>query len=85
MSIEEIKKLKPGDKIICLGNAPGFQEGEIYTVRENPDRYGNVGVEVDSNGLTTNGWRAINFILAEKFIHDEKFNNKFNKWLKEEE
>jgi hypothetical protein len=56
---------KAGDVVRCLDNCDGaFTKGKLYVVRENPDKFGFVGVVADDSGSTTNGWPARFFELA---------------------
>ncbi len=65
----DFKGIKVGDKLRALktSNCKSFTKGNVYIVRREPtDSRDSVGVELDENGSTTNGWHPSYFEPAEK-------------------
>jgi hypothetical protein len=49
------EEFKVGDWVVCLSGSSSFTEGKLYKVRELKDSIGNLGIEKDDAGSSTNG------------------------------
>lgn len=62
MTIDELRRIKPGEKLICTGHFRYFTSGEAYTVYDSP-----VGKTVQND----NGVNIYIFEILENFKVDD--------------